>query len=418
MSVTATSGIVGNRATEPRTLLACAAGFCGANIGWWIQPELISELVARGHLSEPQAGLVSSAELAALALSSVLLSRLVRGASLVSVAVAGAIVAILATLVSIEVTHYWQLLAARTLAGLGEGATFMAVNAAAAHLADPDRAYGKMNFANVVFGVGLLTLTPFFKDSFGKIEALTALLAALVILTPVLFCMPRSLRNRSNTSTGDVASSGVKDPPAGTLIVAVLATSLFLVAIMSAALWAFYALIGTQAGLTDSQVNHAITLSALGALVGSGLVALIGKSFGRLGPMTLGVVAATGASVVLCFSRNPYAYHIATCVDVAAMYIMLPYFFGAAAEQDPSGRAAATIGGTYLVVGAVSPFVGGILMQTVGLHAMGIIVLVTGTAAWLAFFTAELSLKRQHTRNPSLPPHELPHPRPEGNPRA
>ena len=173
---------------------------------------------------------------------------------------------------------------------------------------------------------------------------------------------------------------------------------------MSAALWAFYALIGTQAGLSDAEVSHAIAIAMMGALIGSGLVPLIGNSFGRVGPMTLGALAAAGASFTLCFSHNPVVYRVATCVNVAAMYVMLPYFLGAAAEEDPSGRGVATIGGVYLLIGAISPSVGGILMQTVGLRTMGTIVLVTSAAAWLAFVVVDVALKKRAHGRPRPEP--------------
>ena len=51
-----------DRGQQMRTLLACTAGVCIANIAWWIQPQLISELEAT-ELDESQSGLVASVEI-------------------------------------------------------------------------------------------------------------------------------------------------------------------------------------------------------------------------------------------------------------------------------------------------------------------------------------------------------------------
>lgn len=50
-----------------RVLLACAAGVCIGNAGWWNQPALIAQRVGNVGLEASTAGLVASAELAALA---------------------------------------------------------------------------------------------------------------------------------------------------------------------------------------------------------------------------------------------------------------------------------------------------------------------------------------------------------------
>jgi len=376
-----------------RALLACVAGLCIGNIGWWIQPVLIGQLVGGVGLSESNAGLVASVELGALALSSVSLPRLFPTARLRTIALGGALVAIAAAAVSVAVDAFPQLLAARAFVGLGEGAAFMAANMATARFPDPDRAFGKINFANVVFGIALVSSNPLFSGIVGRTAALPALLAALLLLTPLLVLLPASMR----VTEGEVTAVGSRRAAtaARSWVIAMLSISFFLVAVMSASIWAFYALIGTQDGLTESEVDSAIAVAVFAALIGSGVVPLVGKSLGRVLPVTTGILLLAGSVDTLCLWHSALAFRVATCVNVAANYVILPYYFAAAADEDPSGHGTAAIGGTFLIVGAIGPYLGGLLMQTVGLRTIAVLMLVTGTAAWVLFVLANVALRRR-----------------------
>lgn len=391
MDATVPNSAFANRTVQTRALIASSAAFCIANITWWMQPELLSQLVDGQHLTDSQAGLVVSVELGALALSSVLLSRFLRGIPLLVIASLGAFVAIVATVLSIEITRYAELLAARTMVGVAEGAIFMVANMSAARFSSPDRTYAQMNFVNVLVGVTLVAVTPYFRGTLGQTSALPALLTCLICLTPLILCLPYSLR----AELAPAAGVGEDSPRRRGYVIALLITSFLLFSLLSVAMWAFYGLIGTQDGLTESEVSHAIAVAASGAFAGSALAALLGTSFGRVLPITLGALSLGGAIMVLCFVRHPVAFRVATIVNVATMYLVLSYYFGAAAEEDPSGRALALVGGTYLAVGAVGPYLGGILIQTIGLRALGYISLCTSLASWIAFVLVEVALKRR-----------------------
>jgi predicted MFS family arabinose efflux permease len=401
MSAVAAGTMLEGRATQLRTLVACSAGSCIGNVAWWIQPELISQLVATGRLSEAQAGLVASVELAALAVSSVVLSRVLRNTSLRLLGVAGAAVAVGATVVSLLALSYPVLLAARMVVGAGEGAAFLAANLAASRFSDPDRAFGKITFVNIIFGIALVAINPWFRGTVGETAALPALLAALVLLAPLFLFMPQFLRIE-RTNGGSPAPIPTEARRARSYATPALMLSFFLVSIMSASIWAFYGVIGTQSGLTDNQVNDAIAIAVMGALVGGAVAPLLGASFGRLLPVTFGVLLLTGAMLALCLTHHPLIFRIATCFNVGANYILLPYYLGAAAEEDPSGKAASLIGGTFLLIGAIGPYLGGLLMETVGLRAMSAFILVTCGAGWIAFVMSNAEIKRDVRRRASL----------------
>ncbi|RON67200.1 hypothetical protein BK671_14585 [Pseudomonas fluorescens] len=61
---------------------------------------------------------------------------------------------------------------------------------------------------------------------------------------------------------------------------------------------------------------------------------------------------------------------------------LLPYFLGFAATQDSSGRLCAVVSGSYLLTGAIGPYFGGWLLDTVG----------AGSAGWLTLWINGLVL--------------------------
>ena len=371
------------------TLISASASYCVANATWWTQPILIDELVRVRNLSAANAGLVVSAEMTAMAVTSWLLARILRSAGLLALGAVGIATAICFSLLSVVTSSYAGLVSERLVVGIGEGFSFLVANTAVVFFVDRDRTFANMGVVNVLFGVALVGLLPLLPDTGAAPTGFVALAIALCLLAPGVFAMPRSMRL---TATAPALQSVPEQKATGgeaRLRIALLCVATFVIGLASGIMWSFYGLIGEHAGLSETAVNGAIATSIFTAIVGSSLAAMLGKTFGRLIPVTLALAFMTAAIVSLSLQPGPWSFRVSTCVNVATLYFIMPYLFAAGSVQDASGRGATYVGSAFLMTGAISPYVGGVLVDTVGTAFVGGLVVVTSIVAWLLFAYVE-----------------------------
>jgi predicted MFS family arabinose efflux permease len=371
---------IDDRTSHLRILIACGAAIAIANISWWMQPEIIHEILVRFGVSESQAGLVASVEFAAMSTASIMLARFARNSSYVVLAVIGTLIALLGAIASVFATSFASLVVERALTGIGEGASLMVSSAAIAHLRDPDRAYGAVNIVNVLLGSAVTFLLPALGSHFAGSVAFPTLVIVLLILLPFLLAMPRALRT---APSGISQATGSRDGIGARILV--LAGAVFIVAVASSALWSFYFVFGLKAGLTEDQITWTIGLAVLAALPGSILAKALGVRFGRVIPTTVGLLAAIVAIVFMSMSADPTVFRVCACVNLTTVYFQIPYWFGFAAAEDSSGRGAAVVGSAFLFTGAVGPYFGGLMIQHLGVHSIAWFVACTNISAGLMF---------------------------------
>jgi predicted MFS family arabinose efflux permease len=154
-----------------------------------------------------------------------------------------------------------------------------------------------------------------------------------------------------------------------------VAAATFSVGLCSGVMWAYYAVIGEQAGLDDAGIESAISAAIFAAGVATVLASVIGGRFGRAAPISVGLALMAGAVLVLSHHPGAAAFRIATCFNMAMIYFLLPYFLGAGSAED-AGKGAAYVGSAFFASGAASPVVGGLLVESAGISVVG-----TGVAA-------------------------------------
>ena len=378
---------------EPhRLLIASLAAFCIGNISGWILPDLINEFITLKKMPESQAGLIGSAELGALAISSMIMARFVKRASFLKILLIGTLVSIIATVFSLRAQSLASLLLLRTITGIGEGAALMVASAAVAHLRDTDRAYGVMNVVNILFGSALILLLPTMAQASGSTAAFPTLLLGLVVLAPFLFLMPGKLAldmPAMGQSGGAIVHHDIS------FRTYVLAGTLFLIALTSCIMWSFLVQLGERTGMENAAIMRAVALVAFLSVTGSLLATLLGARFGRLMPSIAGIVVLTASIVMLSLWSDPMLFRIAATVMVASTYFIIPYFMAYAAADDETGRGAALISGMFLLTIAVAPYIGGLLIENFGVKSIAGIVIATNALATIAivWFNGDLHKK-------------------------
>ena len=375
---------------QGRILAASAAAYCIANIAWWLQPSLIHEVIVRYDVGEAAAGLVASAEMTVIALSAALFGKLLGRLSLRRIASIGVAVSLSGAAWSITIQDYDLLLISRLVTGFGEGAMLAAASASLANFRDPDRAYGIINIAAILFCSAAVFSLPvtagYFNLEHNVFPTIFAGIAVLSLLIPMLPGSP---------VRGQLRSSGTTSPAHGIFSpkLLLLVTAVFVVSLGAGAMWSFYYLLGAQAGLGEEQIHNAVGTAALVSVFGALLATLLGARFGRFFPVTLGIIVLIVAINTMSHWHHPLAFRLGAALNVVGMYFLVPYFLGYAADQDPSGRDAAVTAGAFLLTGAVGPYLGGYIIENFGAGSMGWIVLIANTSAWYLFLIVNRSQK-------------------------
>jgi len=374
---------------ERRLLIGAAAATCIANISWWMQPQIVNDVLTNLHTSESAAGFVVTAEFAVMAFTSFAIARLGRGTSYFAISVLGAVFALAGATLTLASGGYPLLIGARALTGLGEGAALMVSTAAVAHLSNPDRAYAQLNIVNICLGAAMSLALPALSEHYGAAAlSFKVLFGVMLVLVAISLVTPRAERYAPPAPVA--AGGGVS------MRVIAVALAVFLVAVASSAMWSFYVVLGLRTGMSAEAVDQSIAYAVLSALPAGILATFVGTRFGRFNAAAVAVAVIVVAIFLITYTKDATSFRIGTCVNVAGIYFLIPYFFGFAAAEDASGRAAAIAGGAFLLTGAAGPYLGGSLMEYLGVSATPWVMLVTDAVALALFLWLERTRTGAH----------------------
>jgi predicted MFS family arabinose efflux permease len=307
-----------------------------------------------------------------MAFTSILFARIVPRSRGQLLALVGVTVGVLASFASLFVHGYWALVATRVVAGVGLGATIMISNVIVANFPDPAKVYAQIGCTNLLLGSALVAAYPLTVSLSSAATPYTTLAFALLILIPLMAVLPRLAR--FDRAADAEASPSVHADGTGRALglnTFLLTAATFIVITSSGIVWGFYGLIGQQSGLSAAGVDSAIAVSIFTAFIGTSLPAVVGSSFGRIGPFCIALVLMTAAIGALTSHPTPMEFRVAVCVNVAAIYFILPYMSATAVALDISGRSATYVSSAFFFGSAASPFLGGILVTAAGFEFIG-----------------------------------------------
>jgi len=370
--------------SELRPFIACTAAMCIVYLSSWLQPYIVKETLELLRTGASRAGLVLSVELTAMALGSIALSRCAGDGPYRLIAMLAGMVAIVGAALSVAASGYWLLISARLLAGVGEGGVLMVSTTVLAQMSFPDRAYAKVLFVNNLFGVALSFVMQMLDEvANGRSIAFPILLLIQVALYPVMLLLPRKLRvTQANNRDSAPSIHGYS------VRVMFLAAAVIVIAATTNSVWSFYFALGQQNGMDSRTVSHSIEYAVVASSLGAVLAMMLGTRVGRFAPLAMGLCAQTGAIAVMSMSSNTLSFEIASDFYFVGGFLAMPYFFGYGAAENLSGRGAAIVGAAYSLAGAVSPYLGGVMIERFGLHSIAWLVagasaLATGIFFWL-----------------------------------
>jgi MFS family permease len=322
-------------------------------------PAFVSALSNVRSLDEVRIGLLASADLAGIAVSTATGMWWVRRLSWARVIRLALGVFLLANALCIGVAAFWPLLILRFVAGLSGGAAYATALAAISDTKNPSRNAAFMVCTQIVFGaVGIYAL-PYVPATW-QLNALYGYI--LVWLLPlIILCwkwFPNDRGLRPTAVHGQRSVSALK----GTVIVT--ATAGF--AITVGAVWGYLERVAVDSGLDVRQASTAVSIGFLLSLMGSALAAWQGIRFGRAAPLVISGLLQWAALVVIAeLSALPapvVVFFIASAVFQIAWCYVVSYQIVVFNDVDPTGRFLPFYGATYHGAMAVGPYVGALVV--------------------------------------------------------
>ncbi len=367
---------------------ASAIGLAGTNA----LPLLLGALSEGLGLEPDAAGVVGSVELACVALASLSASTRVHRLSRRRLALVGGVLAVLGHLSSAFADQYAMLLAARALAGIGEGLALAAANAASAAAHDPERLFAKVAIVGGLGAAALLAVLPLASGGYGYRGGFGVLAGVCLASLPLLLWLPRP------PGLGPL-HFGTRERGHGARAAPVLIAAMVLAA-GEGALWAFTERIGAAIGLSGPAIGGLLAATTAAGLIGAGVATWLGTRAGRVRPLALGLLGLAASTLAVSYASDTGLYAGGLLVWGLSFFFVTPYLLGTAAALDPSGRYVAASSGMTSIGIALGPALGGLVVASASNAALGWLVCACALLALALVAPVALSLDRP--RGPKL----------------
>ena len=304
------------------------------------------------------AGLVASAEMAAIAAGNLLSAQFVGRVSAHRVYVFGSLVIFFSNGLSLFAPDLYWLAGMRFAAGAALGVVVAAVMGSAGRSSTPERTFGVINASIGAMGILISFLLPRSMQlgsavpaewGFSAADGLyaTYTLAAILALVFVRFT-PRPAPVAVSSEGADSPSYN-RWPPLFGIGLAFFGHAL---------LGIFLVRVGREAGLDAEEIGYVLML---GGAMGITLPLLTGYygAIVKATPIVVALLVAILALGVVLPHMHGWGYVLIAPVFAALPIAMMPVFLGAAAKVDSSGRLIASHPAFVMLGSAIAPLVGG-----------------------------------------------------------
>ena len=318
----------GARESAPREVFAGIVCYMLAPFGMGLLPLLGGAAVDRFAISGTEVGLLGTSDLAGIAVSCVLSVFWVGKVSLRKAAWASIAVLLVGNMLSMVADSFTTLCAARFITELGSGGMFSMALVTLGNSSHPERFLSLGIAATLASSVLVYLFLPEFISSIGINVLFSAHLVVIVFAMVWVHWLPVMPVSKAVQASGTQANY---------LPLVFCFLALFCLTIIQGGVWTYLERIGNAAGLTPDYIGNALAMTQVTALAGSLATSALGTRFGRLLPLTLGMVSLV-ISFYLFRLNGGLAYMTAACITQFCYVFCLPYLMSLCVENDPSGR--------------------------------------------------------------------------------
>jgi predicted MFS family arabinose efflux permease len=334
--------------------------------------------------SNTVAGLVASAEMAAIAAGNLTFARLAPRLNVRHIYLGGVLIVVALNLASVLAPSTDWLLLCRTPAGFALGAVVATVMATAGRSSKPESTFGVINSMVGVMGIFIAYVLP---RALNMHEVLPAFIVwsevdgLYLVYAVCSACALFFIRGAPQPEPLKAAAAATEKP---NLLVGWLGLAgLGIVFFGHGTLALFIVKIGRQVPLTPEVIGYVFMA---GSLLGVGMPLVAGYLGTRMAaqwPIAIILVALILAALGLAGARTPLQFYLAAPAFAMLPIAIMPIFLGCLSRMDPSGSLTGAHAAFVLIGGAIAPFAGGALSDLGGFMVNGWFVVgcvVVGTA--------------------------------------
>jgi predicted MFS family arabinose efflux permease len=358
-----------------------------------ILPSFVGAIGDLLHLSPVRTGLLGSADLAGIAVSTATGAWWLRQVSWRRAVGWALALFCLLNVLCFFVTGFYALMGLRLASGVTAGVAYAVALAGIVDTRRADRNAGLLLCMQVVFSAIGLYVADVVPPQW-RLDTVYGYILAWLIPTQ-LICwgyFPQDPGHRPRS--GRLQWRQIAGP--GTA--ALLGAGLYF--LMIGAVWGYLEGVARGAGLTLEQTGYALSAGLVLSLAGSAAAALIGVRFGKVLPLIVTAFSQIGALLLLTrlghYARPVTAFFwINTVFQIFWSYV-IAYFIVIFNDVDASGRFVAFYGTATHLMLAVGPYVGALLIEGGGYTLLLWFGVVATTLCYASFVTgARLSSRQQ-----------------------
>jgi predicted MFS family arabinose efflux permease len=340
----------------------------------YLIPLLVGGMVSDRGFSEQQAGFMASADLGGYAIATFLTALLLDRLPWRRMALAGLVVMIAANVVTTFTHDVQAFVIVRIASGLGSGVLAALASVAVGQTEQPERNYGILIAASLLYGTAALWGLPVLLARYGLNSAYWLLVALATVVLFFVSSMPAGRTARSEGPAG-MGRSG------RWLLSAAVLVSILLFWADQNDVYAYIERIGNASGISAEFIGFSLGLANLTGFAGASLVAALGTRAGRRLPIVVATVINLACLAILGQSVGPWTYLVALGAMSLSWNVVNPLQLGILAGVDPTGKAlalAATVTGAGLAIGpAIGALAIGIGSYVAVLWAAGALAIVS-----------------------------------------
>jgi MFS family permease len=275
----------------------------------------------------------------------------------------------------------------RLVAGLGCGVLVSLSFTMIGLTANPDRNFGYLIAAVLTYGAFGLWLMPAAFDLVGMRGVIVFFAVFPLIALPLLRHLPSSGEEQVQVESDAVdLGAGLRAMAVATMLVYFLAQGV---------VWAYLFLIGLAGGVDEQGVANGLTLSQFLGIGGALLAAAVGKRYGRLLPLCIGILGGILPLLFLYDRFSALQYAVVVGVYNFAWNMTHPYLLAAMASFDRGGRLVVHAVGAQMLGLAIGPAIAAAVLQADDYGRVVTLGIVLFFVSWALVLPPVLAQRRQ-----------------------
>jgi DHA1 family inner membrane transport protein len=351
-----------------------------------IVPGFVMLLGAQSGLDDQQLGFVASwdinATAAAIGFATFLIARL----SWRQLALAGLLLLLLGSFLTGQCHTYSALVAARIVAGIGEGLAIAVSFAALGSASNPDRAFGVYLVFGLSVSAALLALLPRMLSQFGPALLFQGCAAVVQQSASLQLWLPRG------TNRPELVLEGAPGVSRHLAVAGLVGAFLYFIA--QGAVWSYFERMGNASGIDPNTIGEAMGLSSFAGVGGAFLAVLLVSRCGRRWPLVASGILSVASFWLLRGQVSGTELIVSGILFNFAWNLAQPLLSGVCSDADCRGRVVVAMGCIQTVGFGIGPALTATLLRG---HDYGA-ALWTSAAVLVVSLVVVLSGMRAHTR--------------------